>query len=241
METPAVSVIVPCYRAQETVGAALRSAAAQSVTTEVIVVDGSPDELTLQAIRSSGITPGILIHEPDGGVYDAINKGIERANGEWIYILGADDVLAGSDALAQLLAGHRSGILLLLGIIENTGRRHPGIPARHDSSLTRSIFIRNTVHQQGALYHRSLFDTFRFNPGLRVLGDYDFHLHLYRQRTVWAFVPVLVARCEAEGLSKHFGRDLYREEQLIKRSRGIPFGFVVWLKYLYKQVIGIFR
>lgn len=233
---PSVSIVIPSFRVAATIGAALQSAAQQTIRHEIVVVDGSLDEETAVAISATGIQPDVWIREPDRGVYDAINKGIARATGEWIYILGADDVLADPRALEDAIAASAPEVELIFGDIENLGRRHSRVPPRHRSSLGRGMWIRNTVHQQSALYRRTLFENESFNPDYKVLADYDFHLGLQARGIQFSYVPLIIARCAASGLSKKFDVALYREEYAIKKSRHVPFAGLVWLKYIYKKI-----
>lgn len=235
---PEVSIIIPSYRSASTLPAALRSAAAQHISHEILLIDGSMDEDTARAVEQSGVRPDHWIRESDTGVYDAINKGIKRARGNWIYILGSDDELASAVALAQLADAASEDTQVVCGDIENVGRSHRRVPLVHHSGLGAGILLRNTLHQQGTLYRRSLFGPVPFQASYRVLGDYDFHLTLYRRKIPWVYVPVLVARCSASGLSKHFDPGLYREEWHIRRSHKIPLAFLVWLKYAYKKITG---
>jgi len=231
-----VSVIIPCFNAADTIGKSLISVDAQAISHEIIIVDGKSTDHTKEVIRLSGVTPRVFISEPDSGVYDAINKGIERARGEWIYILGADDELSGPDALSTALQGIDTETEWIFGDIENRGRKHSRIPHRHRSSLGWQILLRNTVHQQSALYRRSLFATHKFNTTFRVLSDYDFHLTLYRRKVKFSYVPVLIAYCAASGLSKQFHAALYQEEVAIRKAHSIPVAWFAWLKYLYKKI-----
>lgn len=235
MHPPTVSILIPSFHSSPTIGDALKSAASQTIPHEIVVVDGGSGPEVEEAIRASGVHPDVLICEPDRGVYDAINKGLARASGTWIYVLGADDVLASPTALEQLITGAPPDAQLLLGDIVNFNGVHRGVPRIHRSSLSEKMLWRNTIHQQGAVYHRGLFDSFRFDPSLRILGDYAFHLHLHKQQVKWHYAPVLVARCEARGLSKQFTRALYREEHAIKRHLPWYVRNAVWLKYLLKN------
>jgi putative colanic acid biosynthesis glycosyltransferase len=239
MSGPVVSIIIPSFRSAATISGALRSAAQQTVPHEIILIDGSGDEDTRHAVTATGVTPDVWISEPDSGVYDAINKGIARSRAEWIYVLGADDELAYPEVFERLLARREHDTLLLMGNVQNIERMHAGVPAVHKSHLTSRIFLYNTVHQQGALYHRSLFDHAAFNASYKILGDYDFHLALYAQRIPWKYADVTVSRCRAGGLSKQFGKDLYREELVIKRARKTPLRALTWLKYIYKKITGL--
>jgi putative colanic acid biosynthesis glycosyltransferase len=239
MHSPIVSIIIPSFRSGHTIARALRSAAAQTISYEILVIDGGSDDDTAEAIRQCGVIPDVFISEKDNGVYYAINKGLDKARGEWIYILGADDKLASADAISALLKRAPSGSQLLMGDIINVNSIHPGVPGRHRSSLTSGIRWKNTLHQQGVLYHRSLFQSFRFNPEYRILGDYDFHLRLYSESVSWYYAPILLARCDANGLSKKFNASLYREEARIKKRMPWVVRNFVWVKYVMKQLTGL--
>jgi len=234
-----VSIIIPCFQAERTIARALQSAAEQTISHELIIIDGGSEDRTLEIIQETGIRPDVLTSEPDKGVYDAINKGIDKSRGQWIYVLGSDDELFAPNALELLLRKKKAGVVLLLGRIENIHRSHRSIPAFHDSMLNQTIQWRNVVHQQGAIYHRSLFETFRFDTDLKVLGDYAFHLQLADAKINWQFGPVLLARCEAGGLSKQFTKKLYEEEYRIKQDKSFIIRNFVWLKYLYKKTLGL--
>ncbi len=88
-----ITVVIPTFKAEKTVRQCLESVLSQQgVSTEIIVVDGgSPDATVsiLQGFSSANLT---IISEPDRGIYDAINKGVSRAQGGMIGVLGADDV-----------------------------------------------------------------------------------------------------------------------------------------------------
>lgn len=239
MSGPVVSIIIPSFRSAATISGALKSAAQQTVSHEILLIDGSGDQATRDAVTDSGVMPDVWISEPDSGVYDAINKGIARSRGEWIYVLGADDELAAPDVFERLLACKEQDTRLLLGNVSNIERVHAGVRAVHKSRLTSCIFLYNTVHQQGALYHRSLFDRAAFNAAYKILGDYDFHLALFTERVPWKYTDVSVSRCRAGGLSKQFGKGLYLEELAIKRARKTPLRALTWLKYLYKKITGL--
>lgn len=94
MFTPRVSVVIPAFRAARTIGRAVESALAQgSPAAEVLVIDdGSPDDLAAAlAPYGDRVT---LVRQPNGGAASARNLGIERASGDFIAFLDADDYWA---------------------------------------------------------------------------------------------------------------------------------------------------
>lgn len=62
--------------------------------TQVVIIDGGSDDSLLMQIRSALSSRDVLICEPDKGIFDAINKGLERADGNMIGWLGSDDIFS---------------------------------------------------------------------------------------------------------------------------------------------------
>jgi putative colanic acid biosynthesis glycosyltransferase len=108
---------------------------------------------------------------------------------------------------------------ILFGSVRNVNVKHSLVPEVHMSSMGSDLYIRNTLHQQSAFYRRSLFEKEVFDSSMKVLADYDFHLFLFKQKVSSKRIDLLVAECEASGLSKQFNRALYVEEFRLKRKR----------------------
>ncbi len=107
--TPRVSVIVPAYNAERTIGVAVQSALAQTETSlEVIVVDDGSRDATAAAATSAGKGDRRLVvvrHERNRGVSAARNTALDMARGSWIAILDADDAIAPNRLETLLAAG----------------------------------------------------------------------------------------------------------------------------------------
>lgn len=102
MDTEKVSVITVCYNSAQTIKNAIRSVCQQTYPfIEYIVVDGDSKDGTLEQLSfySDKITK--FISEPDKGIYDAMNKGVELASGDLITFLNADDVFAHSGVVSN--------------------------------------------------------------------------------------------------------------------------------------------
>lgn len=88
-----ITVIIPTFKAEKTIARCLKSVLSQrGVSTEIIIVDGGSPDATASIARSFSSPNIAIISEPDRGIYDAINKGVSRARGALIGVLGADDV-----------------------------------------------------------------------------------------------------------------------------------------------------
>ncbi len=98
-----ISVITVARNSADTIGDTLRSVAAQThLDVEHIVVDGASTDDTLGIVRHQGGRVAKVLSEPDGGIYDAMNKGLALVTGDVIGFLNADDVYADDGVLAQV-------------------------------------------------------------------------------------------------------------------------------------------
>jgi glycosyltransferase involved in cell wall biosynthesis len=233
------SVVIPTFR-DNRIAAALASLSIQkNIQLEVIVVDGANEPEAFQSLPTYSF-PITFIHEKDNGVYDAMNKGISKAQGTWIYILGSDDVLANDNTLSNLISrGSQADIIF--GNVENTGLSHSATTKIHIPSFPNGMIWKHTLHQQGVIYKRSLFQERTFNTDYKILGDYEFHFHLKNKNLKVEYVNETVAQCDANGLSKRYVWKLYAEEIRLKKEH---LNVLEWLlvvpfvisKYVFKNL-----
>lgn len=82
-----ISVIMATYNAEKTVEKTIKSIITQTYKNiEFIIIDGGSKDKTIEIIKKYHKYISYWVTEKDNGIYDALNKGIERASGEYIYI-----------------------------------------------------------------------------------------------------------------------------------------------------------
>jgi glycosyltransferase involved in cell wall biosynthesis len=98
-----VSVVTVCFNAAKTIKHALRSVSEQSYANlEHVIIDGGSTDGTVDLVRHHGARVSTLVSERDGGIYDAMNRGLRCARGELVLFLNADDQYADRDCVADL-------------------------------------------------------------------------------------------------------------------------------------------
>jgi glycosyltransferase involved in cell wall biosynthesis len=206
--TPMVSVIIAVKNGRATLQRCLDGIAAQDVAAkEVIVVDSVSTDGTLDLLRRNAADGKVqrYVSEPDSGVYDAWNKGLALASGDWICFLGCDDVYHDAGALRSLVeAAARDGSARVV-----YGRINRLTPSGHvvetigqDWRQTRPRFLAGTnIPHPGALHHRSLFEERgKFDATYRIAGDYDLLLRELPSRAP-IFVDRVVVDMNLGGIS----------------------------------------
>lgn len=183
-----VSVIIPAWRAADTIASAVRSVLAQGAPVlEVLVVDdGSPDDI---AGALAGFPPEVrVIRQGNGGASAARNRGLDEARGEWIAFLDADDEWLPHRLAAQFdaLAHHPDAQFV-------TGKYQLRSPEGRDRLAGPTIKLADrTLHLSGAeafdfaatcwtgtvLVHRDAIGAHRFRTDLRTAEDREFWLRI---------------------------------------------------------------
>ena len=236
---PPFSVILVCRNPGPGLPRAVDSVRNQTgAEAELIVIDGASTDGSREWLEARRDQLGALVSEPDGGIYEAMNKGVALARGEWILFLGADDCLATAKVLHEVLPWLQpAGAAVVAGEARYGDGRIYRL-AQHPNPIAR-----NFLHHQAAFYRRSLFsDHGGFDPALAVMGDYDFNLRLWQNQVRFQPMPVRVAECGARGLSDRGGWRGYREEITV-RHRFFPAGrcglwdFFSVLRCLRKKIV----
>jgi glycosyltransferase involved in cell wall biosynthesis len=100
--TVSISIVTVVLNGVSTIRGCIESVQSQSVPAEHIIVDGGSTDGTLEMVDRSRSARTRLIPGPDGGIYDAMNKGIFAGSGEVVGILNADDFYAHGEVLAKV-------------------------------------------------------------------------------------------------------------------------------------------
>lgn len=100
---PKLSIITVCFNAATLIKKSLASAVNQTFQDfELVIVDGGSSDNTLEELEGFKYKIGTLVSEKDAGIYDAMNKGISLAKGEWIYFLNAGDAFFNEHVLEKV-------------------------------------------------------------------------------------------------------------------------------------------
>ena len=106
---PTITIITICYNAQATTSRTLESIQAQTYTElEYLVIDGASKDATLELVAQ--LAPRAQVFsERDHGLYDAMNKGLKRATGDYVWYINAGDALPSPTTVEELVADAFAG------------------------------------------------------------------------------------------------------------------------------------
>lgn len=210
MKKPLISVITVVRNGAGTVRETIASVLEQDYPNlQYIVVDGASTDGTTAILQSFGDRI-CWVSEPDDGIYDAINKGVALARGDWLYFLGADDRLSGPGVLSAVSRYLDDSLALAFGTIRYPDGR------RVKSSLGPRTLLHNTVHHQGAFYNARLFSQWRYDSVLRIVADYELNLLLHLRGEPYRRMDEQIALCGDLGVSVTRWREAVRETDAVR-------------------------
>lgn len=244
-----ISVITAIWNSADTVRDCLASLAAQSFTdVEHIVIDGASTDGTYELLKAESSQIAKLISEPDDGIYDALNKGIDKAQGDVIGFLHADDVFGDEMALQRVAdAFSDPSVGVCYGDLVYVYRENPDRVLRYwkAGEYSKSALRRGWMPPHPTFYvRRSIYERFGgFDTSYRIASDYDCMLRILSgiEGRV-AYIPEVQVRMRVGGTSNRSLRNIFqksKEDYRALRANGVGgLGTLVW-KNLSK--LGQFR
>ena len=171
-----VSIITICFNERKDIGSTLTSIVKQrGVELEVIVVDGGSSDGTREVLESYRDDVSQIISEPDKGIFDAMNKGLRAATGEWVVFMNAGDEFVDDNVLRTILRKTPEEATVVYGNkrIKNGWRVLP-----HPLGAIK-YGVMPFCHQ-AALFRRSIgYDLLKFDLRYRIYGDFEVVSRIY--------------------------------------------------------------
>jgi glycosyltransferase involved in cell wall biosynthesis len=177
-DRPKVTVVTVCYNAGAALLDTIQSVAAQSYQNlEYIVVDGASTDQTADILKENGGKITRIISEPDQGIYDAMNKAMDIATGEYTIYMNAGDVFYSSDTVKEVFANKVDGFDLVYGarMYSASGEE----PIYQEARPLETAFLRMPYCHQSLFLKTSVLREFRFNLTYRFAADYDQSVRLF--------------------------------------------------------------
>ncbi|MBN2418173.1 MAG: glycosyltransferase [Deltaproteobacteria bacterium] len=244
-DSPLISIITVVRNAENYIENVIKEVSSQTYKyKEHIIIDGGSTDGTVGLIKSNEGKISYWLSEADTGIYDAMNKGIDAARGEWLYFFGADDSFFGHDTLQLFFESRKfpDNVLMILGNIINANGR------LFRSRISKLMYFKNMVHHQGVFYRRRVFEEFRYGisnaaggkPGYRISGDYELNLLLFLRGSKHIYLNETIARC-GSGISMQGNLAGYMEEMKIRRRylgslNSFAFDICTLLRFLFKNI-----
>ncbi|MHB1922759.1 MAG: glycosyltransferase family 2 protein [Chitinophagaceae bacterium] len=228
MFLPCISIITVCYNAEHFIEQSIQSVVGQSYPNiEYILVDGRSTDHTLEIIERFSPRISRIISEKDQGLYDAMNKGIAAATGDYIYFLNADDQLYDAQVISRLFSDCKAadayyGETVMVGELgTELGLRSSITPHQLTRQLSwKSLRWGMLVSHQAFIIKRSL--CVQYDVHYKICADIDWMIRCLKQCEIISFQDLIICKFRMGGKSKQHQSLAWKERFFILQKH---FGF----------------
>lgn len=208
-----ISIITVCYNSASTLESTIKSVASQTYDDiEYIIVDGNSIDETLKIIKKYPNTITKWISEKDKGLYDAMNKGVGMATGEYIGILNSDDTFYEPQTVEKIAAFLQTmSVDACIGdIVQHKNDR---VVRRYSSKrwCPHKLKIGYMPPHPSIFFRRKLFDDFGgYLLGFKIASDYELIIRYFlKNRISWKYSGIITTYMSVGGASSS-GMSSYR-------------------------------
>lgn len=209
------SIITVVLNAQEQLKDTINSVLSQKCDDyEYIIIDGESTDGTLDVIKSYAMLNSNIqyISETDSGIYNAMNKGIQMASGDYILFLGAGDTFFDDEVLLRVSKHKGHDVIYGYGYFSSGLQKGEKIGCR----LNRiGIFLDRCVAHQATYVKTDLMKQYGFNENYKTYADQDFLIHMYKIKKSFCYMNEPLCYYDGNGFSScEENREKYLDDHL---------------------------
>jgi len=226
---PKVSIIIVTLNVEDILQNCLDSIYRQQYPNiEIVIIDGKSSDRTVEIIQANSSKIAYWHSEKDAGIYYAMNTGLDKITGDWVYFLGADDVLF--DDFSKLAYQLNDHSLIYYGNVLLDGQKFRGKISAYQHS-------KSAICHQAIIYPEEVFDKYRFNTKYRISADHELNMRAWSDKNfTFYYVDLTIANFNHTGVSSaNIDRDLELDKaKVIFKNHG----FINWARYMFRQLKG---
>ena len=203
-----VTIITATYNSEKTLEGALGSVASQTHgDIEHIIIDGDSSDSTMEVVDRFGKSVSKAMSEPDNGIYDALNKGINLASGDIVGILHSDDFFAANDVISRVAQAFANPeIDAVYGDLDYVKQSDTSIVFRkwrgkeYDSKLFYNGWM--PAHPTFFLRKKHFVQFGGYNQSFFTAADYELMLRMLLKHGLRAaYIPIVMTKMRLGGQS----------------------------------------
>ena len=200
---------------------------------EWIIIDGGSTDGSKELIEQYQQHFAYWCSEPDKGVYNAMNKGIDHAQGEYLLFLNSGDALHNSNTLEEIgLSQFCADIISGEAVSQGTGKP---MKIYHPDIVCQLFF--DSLNHQATFIKRALFDKYQYNEDNRIVSDWEFFIRaILIDGCSYSYSEVVVADFDPYGISNQ--EDMFSLQQS-ERKRVLEKYFSSYIRQDLQQYFNI--
>ena len=240
MNPPRITIVTVCFKAERVIEKTVLSVINQTYDNwEYLIIDGASRDHTL-AILEPFQDRIVLSSQPDNGLYDAMNKGIQKATGDWILFMNADDVFVDEKVVADVadFIGQHPEAEIVYGDSEMV-LEYGIYPVRPQVAYLNH---KMTISHQASFVKTEVLRSHPFDLQYRFAADFEQLSHFYLEGRTFVHINRMIARVEMRG-GTTFDNTIASAEELyaIIASRGVDIEAEKRKTIRHKKIVKSFK
>jgi len=229
-----ITIATVCYNAVDDIENVIRSVCHQTYDNiEYIIIDGDSTDGTLDVIQRNEAVITKWISERDNGVYDAMNKVLGMASGDFLLFLGADDHLMSHDTIMNVVQNIEDKNAVYYGDVYRNTRNDI-----YRGKFNKYMFACENICHQAILYPQCVYKKMNYDLAFPVYADYVYNLRAWKEVT-FHYIPICISYFNCTGISgsgndamdEKYGKGIMQE---VKCNLG-------WLCFLLKVIYKLYK
>ena len=199
-DLPLITIVTVCYNAEKTIEESIQSVLNQTYPNiEYVIIDGGSKDHTVALLEKYKYQLGYFISEPDNGIYDAMNKALKVAKGDWLYFLGSDDVLINKSIIAEMVSlfTDRSTIYYGNVIFKNQN-------TVYNFTISKWTLCYRNISHQSLFYTKESYKSQDYDTSFIIFADHIYNILLYgSNKYKFEHIDKVIALYNDAGASSH--------------------------------------
>jgi glycosyltransferase involved in cell wall biosynthesis len=197
-----LSIITINYNNKNGLEKTIHSVVSQTwVDFEYIIIDGDSNDGSKELIDNYKNRLSYCLSEPDKGIYNAMNKGIRAATGDYLLFLNSGDQLNDSNTLNSI-EGYLSGDSEIYYGNANYVEKSGEVERTYPQNLSFSFFLVQNLSHQATFIKRNLFEDFMYNETYKIVSDWEFFIYkICKQNVSYKYLNFAICKYNTEGIS----------------------------------------
>lgn len=241
--SPAISIITICRNEINNISRTVESVIAQKfLNFEYIVIDGNSTDGTAEYLKDKSASIDSLIVEKDNGIYDAMNKGIKIARGEYIYFLNGGDYFYDGDVLDNVISHSQKNtssdiIHCKLAFCQEKGKIYYMDDSRFKLDSLFDLFKYNHLQQCFFIKRKVFGQLGLLNDRYKFVADSEFIIRAFRKKISFSYLPIFVCVFDTNGISSQLPQARLKEKRLMILKTAPSGIFFIYLVYGVRNFI----